>query len=851
MTPMATITIPTGPWAWGAGASALLALVLLIWSYRRAARTTGGLHRLAFGLKLLGVLALALCLTEPLWSGRHAKPGANLFVVVADNSSGMTVRDGGAAQSRGQMLQNILKPGETGWLAALAENFQLRQYLFDSRLRRTADFSDLVFDGKATALGATLRTLAERYRGRPLAGILLMTDGCVTDMSEPSDDLAGLPPVYAVVIGQGQPPRDLAVGNVSVSQTSFEDAPVTIQAQVEAVGFAGRTVAVDLLGDAGNLVERHRWKVARNDEKNMIRFRLRPDKTGVLFYRLRVVEETGRVGLAPPIPPAGQSKMVGQAPPYVAETTAEATLANNEQTVVVNRGKGPYRILYVGGRPNWDLKFLTRAIEEDEQVELVVLLRVARREPKYDWRGRRGETTNPLYRGFQPTDKDQAQDYDQPVLIRLNTRDEVELREGFPKTREDLFEYCAIIFDDVEAEFFTHEQMDLVRRFVAERGGGFLMLGGLESFQRGNFDRTPIGGILPVYLDPMPAAGAPPAVRWSLTREGWLQPWARLRDNEKDEQQRFSQMPEFQVLNRVRTVKPGAGVVLTAGAGAEQQAPALIVQRLGHGRTAALTVGDIWRWGLYKPEMRADTDKFWRQTLRWLIADVPARISVQATQKPDQANQPVTLQVRVRDKAFDPLDNVSVAIDVREVMGGSVSGTGFQPMKDHRQDADATNDRGHDARDTGMTNDPTRAVNPPSVRLTAAPVPAERGLFEAVYVPRTSAGFLAQATVAGADATKLGDAQTGWTVDLEAREYQSLRVNRPLLERIARQTGGRIVEAGELDKFARSLPRREAPVTETWVRPLWDLPGIQPAIFLFALACFITEWALRRWRGMP
>ena len=81
----------------------------------------------------------------------------------------------------------------------------------------------------------------------------------------------------------------------------------------------------------------------------------------------------------------------------------------------------------------------------------------------------------------------------------------------FPKTKEDLFEYYAVVFDDIEAAFFSHEQMDLVRRFVAERGGGFLMLGGKDSFQHGGFDRTPIGSVLPVYLDPVPAADAPPA----------------------------------------------------------------------------------------------------------------------------------------------------------------------------------------------------------------------------------------------------------------------------------------------------------------------------------------------------
>jgi len=788
MMPMATVTIPTGPWVWPAGAVLLMALVLLAWSYRRASRAGGPMPRIAFGLKLLGLLALALCLVEPLWSGRRAKAGANVFAVVVDNSSGMSVRDAGASQSRGEILQSILKAGQTGWLAAISEDFQLRQYLFDSRLRRTTDFSDLVFDGKASALGTTLRTFAERYRGRPLAGILLMTDGCATDVGEPSPDLSGLPPVYAVAIGQDRPLRDLSVANVSVSQTSFEDAPVTIQAEVEASGCAGRTVNVSLLGDAQKVIQRQPWKVDRNDEKQAFRFRLRPDRTGVLFYRIRVSEEAST-----------------EAPGAASD---EATLVNNEQTLVVNRGKGPYRILYVAGRPNWDLKFLKRAIEEDEQVQLVVLLRVARREPKYDWRGHSGETTNPLYRGFDPQDTEKTEEYDQPVLVRLNTRDQAELRDGFPKTKEDLFDYCAVIFDDMEASFFAQDQMDLIRRFVAERGGGFLMLGGKDSFQRGGFDRTPIGDILPVYLDPMPAAEAPASTRLELTREGWLQPWARLRDNEKDEQQRLAEMPEFRVLNRVRAVKPGAAVVTTAGVGEDQKLPALAVQRLGNGRTAALAVGDVWRWGMRTPEMHEDMDKFWRQTLRWLIADVPGRISVQATQKTGETNQPVTLQVRVRNKAFEPMDNVSVALDVRE-----------------------PGDR--------------------TVKLTAAPAPAERGLFEAVYVPRVSGGYLAQATVADADGAKLGDAQTGWTVDLEAREFQSVRTNRPLLERIARQTGGRLIEAGDLDKFARSLPRREVPITETWVRPLWDLPGMQPAIFLFALACFVAEWALRRWKGMP
>jgi uncharacterized membrane protein len=785
----ATITIPISDWIWPAGVLLLATLVLLAWSYRRGP-ARGPVPRIAFGLKFLGILALALCLIEPIWSGRRATSGANVVVVVADNSRGMSIRDDGTDQTRGEILRQVLQTGKEGWLGVLGGTFQIRQYLFDSRLRRTSDFSDLTFDGTATSLGAALRTLAERYKGSPLAGVLLLTDGCATDSGEQLPSLSGLPPVYLVVIGRDRPQKDLALTNVGVSQTSFEDAPVTVQVDVEAAGFAGRIAAIELLDGAGNLIERQQWKPGRNDARQTLRFRLRPDRSGVLFYRLRIADASEDASQDNPQP------------------TSEATLANNTRTIVVDRGKGPYRILYVAGRPNWELKFLKRAVEEDEQVQLVTLIRVAKREPRYDWRGHTGETSNPLYRGFDVQDKEQAEQYDQPVLVRLNTRDRMELREGFPKTAEELFEYHAIILDDIEAGFFSHDQMDLIRRYVTQRGGGFLMLGGKESFQKGDFQRTPIGSILPIYLDPMPAAKTNAGMRLNLTREGWLQPWARLRDNEKDEQQRLAEMPEFQVTNRARAVKPGAKVIATIDANDSQQLPGLIAQQVGNGRSAALVIGDIWRWGMRNPEMHEDMDKFWRQTLRWLIADVPARISLQANHNLEETNQPVLLQVRVRDRAFEPLDNVSVSMEVLEP-GGS------------------------------------------SVRLTAVPTPAESGQFEATYVPRASGGYYAHVRVNDLKGDRLGEAETGWAIDLEGREFQSIRANRPLLEKIARQTGGHLVELDELNRFARDLPNRSAPISEVWVRPLWDLPGVVPAVFLFALACFVAEWALRRWKGLP
>jgi uncharacterized membrane protein len=147
------------------------------------------------------------------------------------------------------------------------------------------------------------------------------------------------------------------------------------------------------------------------------------------------------------------------------------------------------------------------------------------------------------------------------------------------------------------------------------------MLGGVDTFQDGKYQRTPIGDMLPVYLDRVEETKPAEAWHLNLTREGWLQPWARLRDNEVDEKVRLQGMTPLQVLNHVREVKPGASVIATVSDGAGKTNAALVVQRFGRGRTAALTIGDVWRWGMHDAASHQDMDKAWRQLMRWLVTD--------------------------------------------------------------------------------------------------------------------------------------------------------------------------------------------------------------------------------------
>jgi hypothetical protein len=333
------------------------------------------------------------------------------------------------------------------------------------------------------------------------------------------------------------------------------------------------------------------------------------------------------------------------------------------------------------------------------------------------------------------------------------------------------------------------------------------MLGGAESFHQGKYEHTPIGEMLPVYLDYARETKPVADLRLNLTPEGWLQPWARLRDNEASERTRLTEMPALQVLNRVRDVKPGATVIAEVQDAGGGKYPALVAQRFGNGRVGALLIGDLWRWGLRDEGVRHDQDKAWRQMIRWLMADVPGRIELVAEPRRDDPNQAMSLRVRARDKEFKPLDNATVRLTVASSAEAAV-----------------TNRAG----------------------LNAEPALTEAGVYEAPYVPRVTGGYLAEAVVTDAEGVEVGRAQAGWSADPAAEEFKSLKPNRALLENLARQTGGEVIAMNQLAAWADKLPNRNAPITESVTTPLWH----KPLVFLLALACFAAEWGLRRWKGM-
>ena len=327
------------------------------------------------------------------------------------------------------------------------------------------------------------------------------------------------------------------------------------------------------------------------------------------------------------------------------------------------------------------------------------------------------------------------------------------------------------------------------------------MLGGQESFVKGKFDRTPIGEMLPVYVNRFAPSVQKEIYQLQLTREGWMQPWVRVRSTRSDEEQRLADMPRFKTINRVHTIKPGASVIAEVNTSDGQDLPALVVQRFGKGKAAALMIGDYWRWHLHNDTGNEDMLIAWRQMIRWLVADVPRRAHVEV--KLPEGSSSARLIAKVFDDVFSPLNNASVVFNITQPIGSRVS------IK-ARESTDSI------------------------------------GEYETDFMCHKNGYYQVNATVTERDGKIVESSSLGWVSDPTVAEFSSVQANADLMRQIAENTQGEAINIDRLEQFVDSLPDRNIPFIEKHKRPWWH----HWTVFTVAIGLLVTEWGLRRWKGM-
>ena len=169
-------------------------------------------------------------------------------------SSGSPQRRGGCRHARVAFAVETLALGDT--LAPFGE--------------RTAP------SGRRSDLGAAIAAVRDRHAGRPLAAVVLISDG--VDTSSGGTSGVRLPPVFALAAGAADPPPDREVLAVDVGDAVLTDSVVELSATLSARGFRGEPVEVRVI-ENGRAVHVRRVGPPADGSAVTERFRVSPTST--------------------------------------------------------------------------------------------------------------------------------------------------------------------------------------------------------------------------------------------------------------------------------------------------------------------------------------------------------------------------------------------------------------------------------------------------------------------------------------------------------------------------------------------------------------------------------------------
>ena len=699
------------------------------------------------GLRLGLVAILVFILFRPTLILTSVVPQRNFVGILIDDSQSMRIADQDGV-TRSDFVQSTFGSEGSELLTALSEKFTLRFFRFSRDASRLNDMADLSYSGTATDLGNVMVRAQEELAGVPISGLVVISDGADNTGEVLAESLLPLQaanvPVYTVGLGEEELSPDVQISRVEMPRTVLVGTSLVVDVIVSHRGYSGRTVQL-VVEDTGQLLASEDVTFARDGEPVVTRVRIEAQDAGPRLLRFRVSPQEG-----------------------------ERVTENNVRDVLVNVVNNAEKILYFEGEPRWEVKFLRRAVSEDENLQVVVLQRTA--ESKF---------------------------------LRLDVDDAEELAAGFPKTREELFRYRALILGSVEASFFTHDQLDMISDFVSRRGGGLLFLGGRNAFAEGGYQGTRLAEVLPVFLDDELSTGAGPyfdELFITPTRAGLTHPATQLgADNSEAVIERWEALPAVTTLNPITRLKPGATRLLSGGPERDRERQVVLAfHRYGRGKVIVLPIQDSWIWQMHADIPLEDQthETFWRQLLRWLLDGVPDQVGAQSERGVVEPGQPVNLTIEVRDSAYAEVNNANVVAVVHDPSGDSIT----VPL-----DWDVEQDGHYDG---GFP--------------TTAP-----GLYE-VFVH----------AMRGADT--VGTAVTYVDVAPSTDEYFDASMRGTTLRRIADQTGGLFYTPESVANLPEDISLTGAGVTLTEERDLWDMP----ILLLLVLGLMGGEWGYRRKRGL-
>ena len=294
------------------------------------------------------------------------------------------------------------------------------------------------------------------------------------------------------------------------------------------------------------------------------------------------------------------------------------------------------------------------------------------------------------------------------------------------------------------------------------------------------------------------------------TMNGENSPVTLLSDSRSENQQRWNNLPPvFTYLQNFRPV-PGSSVLLEVAPALshlpdapQYRKPLLLSRQVGVQRSLAFLGYGIWRWDLMMWGVGKTNEtflQFLHRAVRWLISrEKTKHVRITTDKLVYRSGEEVYLQGQVYDEAFRPVDDASVEVKLRH--GKQVQTFVLEPVGEGHYEAHFRVFRGGDYFYTGKATRGDQFFGADTGRFSA-------GEFEI--------------------------------------EFQTTRMNEPLLKRLAQMTGGAYLRPDEISRLPQLLQAKSRKKVRISELNLWN-EWLALAVLVLLLA---VEWTLRRRRGM-
>lgn len=415
-----------------------------------------------------------------------------------------------------------------------------------------------------------------------LAGVIMLSDGRDNAHAEG----AGAPlmarvqaigaPVYPVLLGSQQRPRDIAIGTLDYPATVFQEDHALLKATLRTAGFDGQPLTMHLEREDDPAAPPQTKTVTPDGHTASVEFELDAATLGRRRYVLRTDVQPG-----------------------------ETRNDNNNRPFSFHVVDDEADVLVLEGEARWEFRYLNDALSRDEHIRLE---KVVFRQP---------------YLGVLP-------DTFFPRTLALPPAAQAVSESPFSK-------FDAVIIGDVAPFHLPDGGWELLDKYVREEGGTLILTAGKRHFplayrSRVVDDLLPVADLGVVAMKGPEQTGIPAdrGFRLQLTPDGEAQPTMQFDTDPVENRRIWSHLPGHSWGLRGKA-KGGASVwasVIDAGlppAGrvanpphslqAERDNAVVVHQYLGAGQVLWIGVDSTWRWRFLVGDKHHH--RFWGQLARW------------------------------------------------------------------------------------------------------------------------------------------------------------------------------------------------------------------------------------------